>query len=94
MELSQVLGWTATFLFTVCFIPQIILTLKTKTVDGLSFWLLFLQFIANIVALCYATLIVQPPLQIKYVLAMLFLGVTIAVYIQVYLYQKRKRGER
>ena len=57
-----VLGWLATFLFTVCFIPQIIKTLKTKTVEGLSFWLLFIQFVANIIALWYASLIAQPPL--------------------------------
>ena len=31
MELSQILGWIATFLFTICYIPQIIKTYKTKT---------------------------------------------------------------
>lgn len=83
MELAPFLGWLATFLFTVCFIPQIIKTLKTKTVEGLSFWLLFIQFIANIIALWYATLITQPPLQIKYTLALVFLSICIAVYIRV-----------
>lgn len=83
MEFAALLGWIATFLFTVCFIPQIIKTLKTKTVEGLSFWLLFIQFVANIIALWYATLITQPPLQIKYALALVFLGICIAVYIRV-----------
>ncbi|MSU73611.1 PQ-loop repeat-containing protein [Candidatus Kaiserbacteria bacterium] len=77
------LGWLATFLFTVCYIPQIIKTFKTKSVEGLSFALLFIQFVANIVALWYATLINQPPLIIKYVLGILFLIICMGVYIHV-----------
>lgn len=84
MSLAAILGWTATFLFTVCYVPQIIKTLKTKTVDGLSFWLLFIQFVANVVALCYATLIKQPPLQIKYILALVFLAMCMGVFVHVY----------
>lgn len=92
MDLAQILGWTATFLFTVCYIPQISKTLRTRTVDGLSFWLLILQLMANIVALWYATLILQSPLQVKYTLALVFLLITIGVYLHVYMYQKRIRG--
>lgn len=83
MEFSQILGWTATFLFTVCYIPQIIKTVKSKTVDGLSFFLLFISFIANIIALWYATLIKQRPLQIKYVLGLVFLTICIVLYLRV-----------
>ena len=83
MELSTLLGWIATFLFTVCYIPQIIKTSKTKTVEGLSFWLLLLQFIGNIVALCYATLIHQSPLQTKYALALVFLAICIVMYLRI-----------
>jgi uncharacterized protein with PQ loop repeat len=74
LQLVDILGWTATTLFTICYIPQMIKTYKTKTIDGLSFRLLFISFVANIVALCYATLIKQRPLQVKYILAMVFLG--------------------
>ena len=83
MQLEDILGWVATTLFTVCYIPQIIKTYKTKTVDGLSFRLLFISFIANIVALNYAILIKQPPLQIKYALALIFLGICIYLYLNV-----------
>ena len=83
MELSAILGWTATALFTFCYVPQIIKTSKTQTVDGLSFWLLFISFIANIVALWYATLISQPPLQIKYIGALIFLAICIYLYWKV-----------
>ncbi len=83
MQLSQILGWIATFLFSVCYIPQIMKTAKSKTVDGLSFLLLFISFIANIIALWYATLIHQRPLQIKYVLGLVFLSICMALYIRV-----------
>jgi len=91
MELSQILGWTATILFTVCYIPQVIKTYRTETVEGLSFLLLFISFVANIVALCYATLINQRPLQIKYILAMTFLLLCISLYIQVW---RKNNGQK
>ena len=84
MALSEVLGWTATTLFTVCYIPQIIKTIKTQTVDGLSFSLLFISFIANIIAFWYAWLIKQPPLLFKYSLALVCLTICITLYLQVY----------
>jgi uncharacterized protein with PQ loop repeat len=90
MDLANVLGWTATILFSACYIPQIIKTYKTKSVEGLSFLLLFISFVANIVAFCYATLIIQRPLQVKYVLALLFLSATIGMYCRVY-FNARKR---
>jgi len=83
MTLAAILGWTATFLFVICYIPQIIKTLKTKTVEGVSLSLFVIQFVANIIALWYATLIEQPPLQIKYILSIVFVGICIAAYIQV-----------
>lgn len=75
-------------MFTICYIPQMVKTYRTKTVEGLSFRLLLISFVANIVALCYATLINQPPLQIKYILAMIFLGGCIYLYLQVYFKKK------
>lgn len=84
MQLSNILGWIATVLFTICYIPQILKTYRTKTVDGLSFGLLFISFIANIIALWYAILIKQPPLQVKYFLALLFLGICLYLYLKVH----------
>ena len=93
LDLAQSLGWLATFLFTICFIPQIVKTLKTKTVDGLSLTLFIIQFIGNIVALWYATLIGQRPLQIKYALAIVLLAVVIFVYIRVATKNKSKKTD-
>lgn len=88
MELATTLGWIATILFTICYIPQIIKTQKTKTIEGLSFLLLFIQFVGNIVALWYATLINQAPLQVKYVLALVFLSVCLYLYWKIYSHKK------
>ncbi len=87
--MDQFLGWTATILFTACYIPQMVKTYRTKTVDGLSFRLLFISFIANIVALSYAMLIRQPPLLIKYALALVFLGGCIYLYLRVHFSKQR-----
>ncbi len=88
-QLASILGWTATFLFTICYIPQILKTWRTNTIDGLSFRLLFISFVANIIALAYATLIAQPPLQIKYILGLFFLSICIFSYGKVYFANKR-----
>ncbi len=84
MNIESILGWTATALFTLCYIPQIIKTLQTKTTEGLSFLLLFISFIANIVALVYATKIHQPPLQFKYTAALVFLSICLYLYWKVW----------
>ena len=90
MKLVDILGWTATVLFTICYVPQMLKTFRTKTVDGLSFRPLFISFIANIVALWYATLLQQPPLQVKYVLALVFLAGCIYLYLKVYFLKASK----
>ena len=82
--MEQILGWAATVLFSICYIPQMLKTYKTKTIDGLSFRLLLISFIANIIALIYATMIKQPPLQIKYSLALVFLAGCMYLYLKVY----------
>jgi len=83
MQLTQLLGWTATILFSVALVPQIVKTLKRKSTEGVSIWLFIIFFIANIIALIYALLIIQPPLVIKYILGILesvFYIVVFAIY--------------
>ncbi|MCK5451553.1 MAG: PQ-loop repeat-containing protein [Candidatus Omnitrophica bacterium] len=94
MELSDILGWTATILFSVCFIPQMLKTYRTQTIDGLSFRLLLVSFIANIVAFWYATLIKQPPLQIKYIIALVFLAGCIYLYLRIYFKDRKTKTEQ
>ena len=83
MDLSQILGWTATLLFSAMFIPQIHKAWTTKKVDDVSLPMFVTGFIANIIALCYATLIHQRPLQIKYTIALCAIGAYIWVHNKV-----------
>jgi len=88
MELTQILGWIATFLFSIMVIPQIIKTIKSKDTNGVSLLLFVIFLLANMIALIYAVLISQPPLIIKYVIAI----ITTLIYIGIFLYYyKRKR---
>jgi len=82
MMLEQVLGWTATIMFTVKTIPQIVKTLRTRSVEGVSLWLFFLNFTANLVALWYASLITQPALQVKYTLDLIMTAAYIGIYFK------------
>jgi uncharacterized protein with PQ loop repeat len=90
MDTASVLGWVATVMFTVCYVPQIIKTYRSETIEGLSFLLLFISFIANIVALAYATMIAQPPLQVKYFLAITLLAATLVLYVKTWYSQKAR----
>ena len=86
MDITQILGWTATVLFSIMVIPQIIKTIRLKDTNGVSLMLFIIYLIANIIALFYAVLITQPPLIIKYVVAI----DTTLIYIGLfYVYRKR-----
>lgn len=89
MTTPAILGWIATVLFTVCYIPQIIKTIRARTVEGLSFLLLLIQLVGNIVALIYSIMIKQPPLTVKYVLGLVFLLICIGLYIRTKRLDKR-----
>jgi hypothetical protein len=59
---EQILGWIATAMFTTIYFPAI----------GKHYQrMLMVALVANIIALCYATLISQPPLQTKYIIAII-----------------------
>ena len=78
--LSSILGWIATIIFSIMLIPQLIVTIKTKTVKGTSSSLFYLYFIGNIIALVYAFLIKQPPLFFKYSIALILSGYYLIIY--------------
>ena len=86
--IDQILGWTATIIFSAMIIPQLIKTLKTKTTKGVSITLYVMYLIGNCVAICYATLIQQQPLQMKYSFA---LAIT-SIYIISFYSIKRKEN--
>jgi uncharacterized protein with PQ loop repeat len=78
--MDQVLGWTATTLFTLMMIPQIVKTVKTRDLNGVSLALFVINFVANVVALGYATMIHQTPLQIKYIAALIVTSTYLVIY--------------
>jgi len=78
--IDQILGWTATIIFSAMLLPQIIKTVKTKDVSGVSLPMFILYLIGNFVAITYATLIVQTPLQIKYAFAIIVTSIYIYTY--------------
>lgn len=84
--LASILGWIATTLFTVMLVPQIIKTIKRKTVDDISISVSVIALIANVIALIYSILIHQWPLTVKYILGI----ATTLVFI--YIYFKYKNG--
>ena len=85
MELSQVLGWVATGLFSLMIIPQMIKTIKSKNTKGVSLLLFLVFLVANIIALVYALLINQFPLILKYEIAIL----ETLIYIIIFAYYSR-----
>ena len=83
MDIAQILGWIATILFSIMVIPQMIKTIKSKDTSGVSLLLFIIFLVANIIALIYAIMISQPPLIIKYIIAI----VTTVVYIAIFNYE-------
>ena len=64
-------------------------TIKSKDTRGVSLLLFIIFLIANIIALIYAVMISQPPLIIKYIIAI----VTTLAYIAIFLfYYAQKKG--
>ena len=89
MDTAQILGWIATFLFSIMIVPQIIKTIKSRDTSGVSLLLFIIFLVANIIALIYAILISQPPLIIKYIIAI----VTTITYIAIFLFYYTRKKE-
>lgn len=83
--IASIFGWIATIIFSIMLVPQIIKTVKTQTTEGVSLSLFIMYLIGNIFAIIYAYLIWQPPLLLKYLLAIL----TTLLYIYLYLRLKK-----
>jgi MtN3 and saliva related transmembrane protein len=87
MELSQILGWIATFMFSIMIVPQMVKTIKSKDTHGVSLLLFVIFLIANVIALTYSIMIEQSPLIIKYCIAI----ITTITYILIFLYYYNKK---
>lgn len=83
MQFSQILGYIATFLFSIMYIPQIVKTLRLRQVDNVSVGMWVLGLIANVVALWYAVLINQAPLVVKYVISLVVIVIYLTLYFKI-----------
>ena len=86
---AQILGWIATFLFSIMIIPQIIKTIKSKDTKGVSLLLFIIFLVANTIALIYAYMISQSPLIIKYIIAIISTIIYIVIFLYYYVRKKR-----
>ncbi len=88
-DFIQILGWIATFLFSIMIIPQMVKTYRSKDTSGVSLLMFIIFLIANIIALTYALFIKQFPLIVKYIIAL----VTTIIYLILYavFYQRKKK---
>lgn len=87
--ITQILGWIATIIFLIMPIPQIIKTLKCKSINDVSVKMYFLYLIGNLIALIYAFLILQPALIFKYFLS----GLIAIFYLTIYYKIKRLKND-
>jgi len=71
-------------------IPQIIKTIRLKDTSGVSLLSYAIFLIANVIALIYAIIISQPPLIIKYIIAI----ATTLIYIVIFLFYYIKSVKR
>ena len=73
MMYHNIFGWVGAFLFTICAIPQVIKTYKTKKADNLSMWFLLFWLGGEIFTTFYIIIddillgITHFPLYINYV---------------------------
>jgi MtN3 and saliva related transmembrane protein len=88
MDITQILGWVATILFSIMLIPQILKTVRSKEIKGVSLLLFITYLVANIIALIYAYLIDELPLIIKYFIGIITAEIYIIVFI--WFYKKSK----
>lgn len=76
-------GWGNAILFSIVAFPQIVRTLKTKNLNGVSVGVYWLLVIANIDAFIYAYLITEIPLLTKYAFGFLTGVIYLIIYYKV-----------
>lgn len=64
MELTQIIGYLATFAITVCYIPQVLHTYRSKDVSGISLGMYCALAFGVLLWLIYGILIGDTPLML------------------------------
>jgi uncharacterized protein with PQ loop repeat len=82
----ETFGWLGTALFIICYIPQIWHTYKTKSFDGVSLFMWFVQWAAYSSCLVYSLSLKSKPLMFGYSMGWLMT----AWYLELYRQYRRK----
>lgn len=77
MTLLDLLGWLGSFFLAICAIPQAWHSYKTKSSTGISWWLLGLWGVGEILTLIYVLPRLDWPLLFNYSCNLLSLGVIV-----------------
>lgn len=74
----ETIGWIGSLLLAYCALPQVILTIRTKSAKGISWGFLLMWSIGEILTFIYiVSTTMSPPLLINYGLNIIFLVIII-----------------
>lgn len=84
----EIFGWLGSFLLVACSVPQLIKTIKTKNVQGVSLFFLILWFLGEFFSLVYILVYAHKrPLLINYGINLIITFMLIIFYMK---YKKRE----
>ena len=82
MPTSEIIGFIATALSVICFIPQAIKTIKTRDTEAISFWMYLLFLLSVIFWLIYGFMVSSMPIIIKNILVIILSGIILYLKIR------------
>jgi MtN3 and saliva related transmembrane protein len=82
MPTSEIIGFIATFLSVICFIPQAIKTIKTKDTEAISFWMYLLFLLSVIFWLIYGFMVSSLSIIVKNILVIILSSIILYLKIR------------
>ena len=82
MDTTDIIGYIAGTLTTAAFIPQLIKSLKSKSVEGISFTMYFMFSLGVILWLCYGFFIGSFPVILANIITLLLNSLILAVQLR------------
>jgi len=81
--ITEIIGWIGAGLLSLCGVPQLIKTYKTKTTKGLSFGMLLCWLLGEIFMVTYIILTAfEWPLLVNFSTNILIVALTVILYIR------------
>jgi len=79
--IGELIGYMGGLLIMISFIPQVIKSQKTKSLDDVSFWMIFATFLGSIFWVTYGIIIWSMPVAIMNYIFLLI--VTFQLYLKI-----------